>query len=69
MDGNHMISDKPSNAEILKCPLCQSHHLTDTRECNGCEPKQLTDMLRCPACGDKTNPVWVCQDCDKVFSF
>lgn len=70
MDGNHMITGGgPREGVELKCPVCDSHHVTDTRECNGCEPKQYTDLTRCPACGDKTSPVWKCEDCDNVFSF
>ena len=50
-----------------KCPLCGSTDCRDTRECPDC--MEETEMLRCPKCSEKTNPVYICNECEKDFTY
>lgn len=68
MDGNHMIDGTTpydKRVPIGNCPKCGSNHTSDTRECPECGT--TTDRLRCDKCGEKSVPVWVCDDCMEVF--
>jgi hypothetical protein len=70
MDGNHMIDGTTpydKRVPIGNCPKCGSHHTTDMRQCSECG--DLTELLRCKNDGEKTAPVWTCDECCHVWAF